>query len=112
VNTALEAYTFVKTILPTSPSSQTALTFDRVVPGISANGTSNGIVWVVSRGSGLMYAYDATNLTTKLYDTSQAASNRDKSAAIGGGFITPAIANGKVFYGTGSTVAVYGLLGP
>ena len=112
VNTALEAYTFVKTFLPTSPSSQTAQTFDRVVPGISANGTSNGIVWVVSRGSGLLYAYDATNLTTKLYDTSQAAGNRDKSAAIGGGFITPTIANGKVFYGTGSTVAVYGLLGP
>ncbi len=112
LGTPLEAYTLTKALLPTTPSSQTKLAFDRVVPSISANGTSDGIVWVVSRSTGLMYAYDATDLANELYDTSQAASNRDKSATIQGGFITPTIANGKVFYGTGSTVAVYGLLGP
>jgi uncharacterized protein YjdB len=112
VGTALEAYTFTQTVLPAAPTSQTAQAIGRVIPSISANGTSDGIVWVVGQTARTMYAFDASNLATKLYDTSQAAGNRDQPAAIDGGFITPTIANGKVFFGTGSTVAVYGLLGP
>jgi hypothetical protein len=110
VGTPLEAYTLNKAVLSTSPSSKTSQAIGRVVPSISANGTSDGIVWAVSQGARAMYAYDATNLATKLYDTTQATGNRDQPGSIGGGFITPTITNGKVFFGTGSTVAVYGLL--
>jgi uncharacterized protein YjdB len=110
VGTALEAYTMMQTVLPSTPSSQTAQAIGRVVPSVSANGTGNGIVWAVSSKARALYAYDANNLATKLYDSTQAAGNRDQPAGINGGFITPTITNGKVYFGTGSTVAVYGLL--
>jgi beta-lactam-binding protein with PASTA domain len=109
--TPVEAYAMTQTMLPTTPTSQTTQSIGSGVT-ISANGTSNGIVWVVSNNSQAMYAFDANNLATQLYNTTQAAANRDKPASISGHFIAPMIMNGKVFFGTGSTVAVYGLLGP
>jgi hypothetical protein len=109
--TPVEAYAMTQTMLPATPTSQTAQPIGSGVI-ISANGTSDGIVWVVSNNSQAMYAFDANNLATQLYNTTQAAANRDKPASISGHFIAPMIMNGKVFFGTGSTVAVYGLLGP
>jgi hypothetical protein len=55
-----------------------------------------------------LYAYDATNLAHELYNSNQAGS-RDQFGA-GNKFITPMIANGKVFVGTQTGVAVFGLL--
>ncbi len=107
--TALEAYKFTQTVLPTTPTSQSTQVLGRGT-SISANGTSNGIAWVVSDINQAMYAFDASNLATELYDTTQAGSNRDKPSSISGHFIKPTVTNGKVFFGTGSTVAVYGLL--
>ena len=52
-----------------------------------------------------------TNLATELYNSNQAASNRDQFGA-GNKFITPMIANGKVYVGTTNSVAVFGLLAP
>jgi hypothetical protein len=79
---------------------------------ISANGTSNGIIWAIqpTSGHGILYAFDASNLSTMLYASNQAASNRDQTAQIVGSFHTPTVGNGKVYFGTGSTVAVFGLL--
>ncbi|HEV8076290.1 MAG TPA: hypothetical protein VGP66_10595, partial [Candidatus Acidoferrum sp.] len=80
------------------------------VPSASASGSTNGIVWALDRESRTLYAYDATDLTKVLYDTSQAAGSRDSFSNVGGHFITPMVANGRVYFGTGSTVAVFGLL--
>jgi hypothetical protein len=55
-----------------------------------------------------LHAYDATNLN-ELYNSNQASGGRDQFGA-GNKFITPMIANGKVFVGTPNGVAVFGLL--
>ncbi len=107
----LKAFTVTKAQLSTSPSSQSSHVFgsNGAVVSISANGTSNGIVWALDWGAGTLFAYDATNLGKELYDSSQAANNRDHFSAVGGHFITPMVVNGRVYIGTASSVAVFGL---
>lgn len=86
--------------------------FPGVTPAISANGTKNGIVWVIDTGnaesgSAVLYAFDATTMA-KLYDSTQAGS-RD-TAGIAVKFATPTIAAGRVYVGTQAELDVYGLL--
>jgi hypothetical protein len=57
----------------------------------------------------VLHAYDAANLAHELYNSNQAAGNRDHFGT-GNKFITPTVADGKVFVGTTSGVAVFGLL--
>jgi uncharacterized protein YjdB len=109
---ALRAFTVSLAKLSASPTSQTAFTFgsNGTVPSASANGTSNGIVWTLDRESRTFFAYEATDLTKILYTSDQAAGGRDNFSNVGGHFITPMVANGRVYFGTATTVAVYGLL--
>jgi hypothetical protein len=76
---------------------------------ISANGNSNGIVWVLDHDFMILYALDATNLANELYDSTQALRLRDKLAPTSR-FVTPTVANGKVYIGSISGLSVYGLL--
>ena len=58
----------------------------------------------------MLYAYDATNLATLLYDSNQAEGNRDvPGQAVK--FAVPIVANGKVYVGSQYSVSAYGLLG-
>lgn len=111
-NSALKAFPVSKALLATSPSSQSAHVFggNGTVASISANGTAQGIVWALDWGAGIFFAYDATDLTKELWDSNQAASNRDHFSAVGGHFITPMVANGRVYIGTKTSVVVFGLL--
>jgi immunoglobulin I-set domain protein len=111
-NNSLKAYPVSKALLATSPSSQSAHIFggNGTVASVSANGTAQGIVWALDWSAGTLFAYDATDLTKELYDSNQAASNRDHFSAVGGHFITPMVVNGRVYIGTKTTVAVFGLL--
>ena len=108
----LKAFSVSQAKLSASPASQSAFSFGSTgtVPSASANGTANGIVWALDRESRTLYAYDAADLTKVLYTSSQAAGSRDSFSNVGGHFITPMVANGRVYFGTGSTVAVFGLL--
>jgi uncharacterized protein YjdB len=88
---------------------------------ISANGTSNGIVWLLDHGQPLqsggtpsnasLIAYDA-GLATELYNS---ASNSSDTPGYGIKFSSPMVANGKVYLATGHDTSgtgeldVYGL---
>ena len=78
---------------------------------ISANGTSNGILWAIQYNEttpGVLHAFNAANLTTDLYNSSQAGTRDAMDLATR--FSIPAVANGKVFVGTKASLIVYGLL--
>ena len=97
-----------------SPTSLTgtAYGYPGVTPGVSADGTSSAILWAVeNNGTAVLHAYDATDLSTELYNSNQAANNRDQFGA-GNKFMTPTIANGRVYVGTPNGVAVFSLLPP
>jgi len=111
---AMRAFPMTNAKLATTPSSQTAATFNYpgATPSISANGTTNGIVWALEsnlNSPAVLHAYDATSLGHELYNSNQAANGRD-SFGNGNKFITPLIVNGKVYVGTQNGVAVFGLL--
>lgn len=92
-----------------SPQSSNSFPYPGTTPTISANGAANGIVWAVENGStAVLHAYDATNLASELYNSNQAANSRDQFA--GNKFITPIVANGRVYIGTPNSVAVFGVL--
>jgi outer membrane protein assembly factor BamB len=112
VGDTLKAFAITSAKLVASPQSQSAaqFTFPGTAPSVSANGTSNAILWAHENTSpAVLHAYDATNLGRELYNSNQAAGNRDQFGT-GNKFITPTIADGKVFVGTTASVAVFGLL--
>jgi hypothetical protein len=82
-------------------------------PTISANGTSNGVVWIVERidnqTSGVLHAFDATNLATELYNSNQ-NSGRDGLNASVGAVGSATVANGKVYFGGNDLRAATGKL--
>jgi len=108
----LKAFSIGAAKLSTTPTSQAnaPLGYPGATPSISANGTSNAIVWAAENGSNaVLHAYDATNLSQELYNSNQASGGRDRFGT-GNKFITPMITNGKVYVGTTNGVGVFGLL--
>ena len=107
VSDPLQAFAFSQARLVAMPSSKTSAIFGYpgTTPSISANGTSNAIVWAMENGAsgGVLHAYDATNLATELYNSGPSSFAANK-------FMTPTIANGKVYVGTPDSVAVFGLM--
>ena len=110
VGDALKAFPVTTAKLASTPSSQSTHHFGYpgTTPSVSANGTTSGIVWAIENSGAILFAYDATDLTKELYDSNQAANNRDHFS--GNKFITPVVVNGKVYVGTQTSVAVFGLL--
>ena len=111
---SLKAFPLTNAQLATSPSSVSPTKFAHPgpTPTVSANGTQNGIVWALDSNlgsAGILHAYDPTNLAHEFYNSTQAASGRD-SYGNGNKFITPLVVNGKVYVGTQTGVAVFGLL--
>lgn len=112
VDDTVKAFSFSNAKLVTTPASLSTMSFPYpgTTPSISANGTSNGIVWAVKNvAPPVLYALNAEDLSQELYDSTQAGT-RDQ-LAITNRFITPTISFGHVFVGTQTGVAVYGLLG-
>jgi len=107
--------------------SSTSYRFPGATPSVSSNGATNGIIWALDNGlycspqspgcgATVLHAYDATNLATELWNSSQAAANRDL-AGHAVKFTVPTVANGKVYVGTRGNdssvlgeLEVYGLL--
>lgn len=121
----MSAYPFNPTTqqIQATPSSSTAQEFTCAgcyvggsAPTVSANGAHNAILWTVDAtqflvpGPGVLHAYDPADLTHELYNSMQAAGNRDQ-AANANKFSTPVVANGHVYVSGNGAVDVYGLLG-
>jgi hypothetical protein len=81
------------------------------LPSVSANGSTNGLVWILrglSYSAPILTAYNA-NTMAMIYQSTTAANGRDTVTPIAH-FATPTIANGHVFIGTQSQLLIYGLL--
>jgi hypothetical protein len=81
------------------------------IPLVSSDGARHGtaIVWALSRPYGsvpvVLYAYAGANLKHQLFAGDAGSWNNPG----GGAFLTPLVANGKVYVGSAGTVAIFGL---
>ena len=91
----------------------------RFIPGftptISADGTKNGIVWIIGTKTwngndrpAVLHAYAAADVTKELYNTEENSARDRPGLALR--FTIPTVVNGRVYIGTKSEVDVYGLL--
>jgi outer membrane protein assembly factor BamB len=114
VEGSILAFDLTDARLSPTPSSQTDTSFGYpgATPSISANGATNGILWAVEfnqDAAGALHAYDALDLSNELYNSDEADSGRDNLGPVNK-FITPTVANGRVYVGTTNGLAVFGLL--
>jgi len=103
----VQAFRLTNGLLSTAPVSRTSLiyNFPGAMMAVSANGTSNGILWCGERpaaGPGVLHAYDARDLTRQLYSGVLPDALTK--------FTIPTVANGKVYVGALSRLAVFGLV--
>jgi hypothetical protein len=112
----LKVYAFTNGLLNTTPILQSAeiIGFRGATPSISAIGTNNGVLWQVFPGSASipftsLRAYDANNLSARLYDSyiNLQAGLPEQITLVK--FSVPTVANGKVFLATLDSLAVFGL---
>jgi hypothetical protein len=87
--------------LSTTPTSHSTDTFG--FPGttvtITANGSSNGIVWAIDHGSNQLRAYNAADLSKELFTASLTSSIK---------FNLPTVADGEVFVPTANSLILFG----
>jgi len=112
--TTLKEFAVNSGLLSASPVSQSAnnIGFPGATPSVSANGVSNAIVWTIQtdaysvrNGQAVLHAYDATDLTRELYNST----TRRQPPGMAVKFAVPTVANGKVYVGAVRRLAVYGL---
>ena len=117
----LSAWTFnpATELFSTTPISSSAAIYGcndcggaGTTPVISANGTTNAIVWALDNSGrekrpAILRAYDPLNMQNVLYSSDQAANNLD-AAAISVKFTSPVVVNGQVYVGGVNAVTVYG----
>ncbi len=117
VSGPITQWTLNNGLLPTAPthSGSTSYSYPGATPSISANNTSDAIVWAIETAgqvqggaAAVLHAYNANNVATELYNSNQAGTRDVPGAAVK--FSVPTVANGKVYIGTQTDVDVYGLL--
>jgi hypothetical protein len=108
-NTPLQAYRLNTSTVQLSQTSVSYHTygFPGATPSVSASSaTQNGIVWSLDTnkncgasgcGPAVLYAYDASNVATELWNSSLSASD---AAGFAVKFTVPTVANGRVYVGT------------
>lgn len=107
----LKAFSIANARLSATPTSTTSMSFPYpgTAPAVSANGKRAGIVWAIENGdTAILHAFDATNLADELYSSNRAPYGRD----VFGAYVkmtVPTIADGRVFVGSTTGVAVFGL---
>ena len=98
-----------------SPRAEGSVSGVGATPTVSANGLTNGIVWLLRSKiwngddqPAALYAYDAANVAHELYNTEQNAGRDRPGLTLR--FNIPMVVNGHVYVGTKREVDVYGLL--
>jgi hypothetical protein len=112
----LRAFSFVNGVISTASVSTSVETsnFPGSTPVVSANGTTNGIVWnlisanFATQGNETLQAHDAADVSKLLYSSDQNASRDNPGPSVK--FTVPTVANGKVYVGAEYQVSVFGLL--
>ena len=100
------------TLIPDRPGTfgSRIFPFPGATPSISANGATNGITWAIQNATpAVLVAFNATNLTTEIYNSSQAGTRDQLTNGVK--FAVPTIANGKVYVPGSYALAVFGLRG-
>ncbi|HTT36779.1 MAG TPA: Calx-beta domain-containing protein [Burkholderiales bacterium] len=116
---SLKDFTLSNGLLSTTPVSTSNETFGYPgpTPAVSANGSSDGIVWILDEGASssggppgpaILRAYDATDVSHLLWSSDSRTSDRAPGATK---FSTPTIANGRVYVAGYRELAVYGVNG-
>lgn len=113
VDDRLRSYTLSDgRFLPTSVQSPNTFPWPGASPVISANGSSDAIVWTLqTNGSGqpaALHAYSAADVSTRLYSSDENAGRDSPGPAVK--FTIPTVANGRVYVGSQYQVSVFGLL--
>ena len=109
---AYRLYDSLFSATPVSTSSKSSL-YPAPTPTVSANGSTNGIVWAVftssnkTGGAAILRAYDAANVSRQLFESSSSSGNQAGPAVK---FVVPTVADGRVYLGTQSELDVYGIL--
>ncbi len=113
VGDTIKAFSFnANGMLNATPESKTTTAFGYpgTTPSISGSSPKTLILWATENTSpAVLHAYNANNLAIELYNSNQASGGRDNFGN-GNKYITPTIANGKVYVGTTNGVGVLGLL--
>ena len=109
----LKSYAIANASIATPFLAQGSSSFSQgTTPTISANGTSNGVVWALnidsfnSGGAAILRAYNATNVAQELYNSSQILSRDNPGPAVH--FTLPSVANGHVYVPARFQVSVFG----
>lgn len=109
----MKAFTISNGVMSTMPVAISGNTFGYpgATPSVSANSSSNGIVWVLQTdaapaGSAVLHAYAATNIAVELYHSSQITGRDDAGPAVK--YTVPTVVNGKVYVGSGTRLSVFG----
>ena len=119
----LRQYSLTNGVLSTGPIAASTNLFPvGSNPSVSANGSSNGILWAIERKdinsaapgthTAILYAFSASSVATTLYNSAQTKQNgayRDQTGCANK-FNVPTIPNGNVYIGTQNEVDVFGLL--
>ena len=110
----LKAFSFAGGVLSQTPTSTSTIQANggySPTPSVSANGTTNGIVWTIASDINpeILDAFDASNVATHLYSSSTNSSRDNPGGPVK--FIVPTVVNGKVYAGAQSKLSVFGLLG-
>lgn len=118
VNDHLKAFQLNNGVLSSSPISMSKVIFGYpgTTPSVSANGSTNGIVWTIQDTAfqphqlrpAILRAFDASNLNNELYNSME---SRRRDLLNGGiKFTVPTVADGHVFVATVKRLTVFGVL--
>jgi len=114
IKDVMKAFAITNAAIATAPASRSSVTFGfpGATPSVSANGTANAIVWAIqadaykTNGPAVLRAFNATNLSQQLYNSSQNLSRDNPGGAVK--MSVPTITGGRVYVGAEYEFSVFG----